>query len=230
MEATGEGRDRAAGNTYIGVVANLLNDVVVEVTSIATEARAEVKGVLHAGEDILDRVEETTLAELEGLLVAGAVHVRDPGVVRLGLGLVDVVLELDDVGAGDGIGVGGIEDGSGFVVDGANLEGDGLGQAGHGEGGDGGLHGDEAGANQSWGVDDADLPAEVCVQTKSRCDQRMKSTSKEEEKREGRRWGSHQLDKRRGDGCDDGGRGKAMRSEERNEEEAERMTSAVLRG
>lgn len=134
--------------TYIGVVADLLNSLVVKVTSVAAEAVAEIKGVLHAGEDIVDGVKETTLAELEALLLAIVVNITDPGVVSLGLGLVNVLLELDDVGAGDGVDVGGIEDRGSFVVDGADLEGARLGDGSHGKGGDNGLHGE--GCAKQW--------------------------------------------------------------------------------
>lgn len=62
--------------------------------------------------------------------------------VLLGLSLTNVVLELDDVGIGDGIGLHGAENGSRVLVDGANLESAGLGNSGHGES-DSGPHRDD---------------------------------------------------------------------------------------
>ena len=120
----------------------------------------EIKGVLHAAKGILDGVKETALAELEAILLAIAVNISDPGMVSLGLGLVNVLLELDDVGAGNGVGVGGIEDRGRVVMNGANLKGRSLGKGGHGEGGDNGLHGESCA--ELWRcMDDAGRPAVV---------------------------------------------------------------------
>lgn len=159
-EMLDDGLSRRWSSTYVRVVADLLDNGIVKVTSIPAEAGAEIKSVLHASEGILDGVEKTTLAELEAILLAVSVNVTDPGMVSLGLGLVNVLLKLDDVGAGNGVRVGGIEDRGRVVVNGTDLEGRSLGKGGHGEGGDNGLHDD--GCAGLWrGMDDAGRPAVV---------------------------------------------------------------------
>ncbi len=109
--------------TYVWVVADLLNDIVVEMTSITLELVAEIESVLHASKNIIEAGDGAALAEFKALLLATAVNILNPGVVGLGLVAVDMVLELDDVGTGDGVGVGGIQNGSRVLMNGADLEG-----------------------------------------------------------------------------------------------------------
>lgn len=127
--------------TYIRVIPDLLNGGLVEVTSIALEA-VHLEGVLQAVKDVVRAEDAASLAELKALLLTGAVNILEPVVVLVGLGLTNVVLELDDVGIGDGIGLNGAENGSRALVNGANLESAGLGNSGHGES-DSGSHCDE---------------------------------------------------------------------------------------
>lgn len=122
--------------THIRVVADLLDDVLVEVTGVALEGVANLEGVLHAREDVIGGGAEATLAQLQTLLLAIVVHVLDPGVVVGGGRIIDVVLELDDVGVGDGVGLDGAQDGRGTIVDGLDAELGGLSHSGHGEGDD----------------------------------------------------------------------------------------------
>jgi hypothetical protein len=122
--------------THIRVVADLLDDVLVEVTGVALEGVANLEGVLHAREDVIGGGAEATLAQLQTLLLAIVVHVLDPGVVVGGGRVIDVVLELDDVGVGDGVGLDGAQDGRGTIVDSLDAELGGLSHSGHGEGDD----------------------------------------------------------------------------------------------
>jgi hypothetical protein len=68
-------------NTHIGVVADLLDDVLVEVTSIALEAVANLEGVLHTREDIGHGRGEAALAELQTLLLTAIVDGLHPVVM-----------------------------------------------------------------------------------------------------------------------------------------------------
>lgn len=124
------------------MVSDLLNDVVVEMASITLELVTEVESVLHASKDIVEGGDAAALAELKALVLATVVDVLDPGVMGLGFVGVDVILELDDVGAGDRVDVGSIQDRSRVVVDGLGAEGSGRSHGGDGEGDDG-LHGDD---------------------------------------------------------------------------------------
>jgi hypothetical protein len=91
----------------IRMVSDLLNDGLVEVASVALEV-ADLEGVLHTREGI-KRL--TALAELKATLLATLMDVLNPGVVVRGSVLIDMVLELDDVGVGDLLGLDGAEDG-----------------------------------------------------------------------------------------------------------------------
>lgn len=93
-------------DTYIRMPPDLLNGLLIEVTGIAKEAAADVVGVLEASEGIVHRVEETPLAELKSLILTLAVDFLDPHLVVCSRLVVDMLLELDDVGVGDCLGVG----------------------------------------------------------------------------------------------------------------------------
>lgn len=102
---------------YIRVSANLLDDILIEVTSVAHEAAGDVVGVLEAVEDVIDHRRLRALAEL-GLSDLGLlVEVLHPAVVLSSQVLGDVVLELDHVVVCDLLCVGGRDDGSSIVVD-----------------------------------------------------------------------------------------------------------------
>ena len=122
------------------MVSDLLNDRLVEVTCVALEAIANLEGVLQTVKDVVGAEDVASLAELKALLLDVGVDALDPVVVLGGIRLIDVVLELDDVGIGDGVGLDGAQHGGRVLVDGANLECAGLGNGRHGEG-DNGPHG-----------------------------------------------------------------------------------------
>lgn len=135
---------RTEEGTYIGVVAELLNHIWVEVTSVALEGIADGEGVLEATKDLAnERVIAATLSQLEVLRVAVAtlVDLLDPRVVVDGARVIDVILELDDVRVWDVVGVDAAEDRSRVTVDGLGAEGAGRGDGSQGESGNA-LHGD----------------------------------------------------------------------------------------
>lgn len=119
------------GNTHVRVPADLLDDGVIKVTSVADKAAADLVRVLEALEDIAGQFEaEAALAQLQNTLVLvlgeglgpGIMDAVDPRVVvRSGL-LVDVVLELDDVCARHLLSVRGRQNGSSIAVDGLRVE------------------------------------------------------------------------------------------------------------
>lgn len=102
---------------YIRVSANLLDDILIEVTSVAHEAAGDVVGVLQAVEDVIDHRRLRALAKL-GLSDLGLlVKVLHPAVVLSSQVLGDMVLELDHVVVCNLLCVGGRDDGSSIVVD-----------------------------------------------------------------------------------------------------------------
>lgn len=135
--------------TYIGMVSELLDGRLMEVARVALEASGNVVGVLHASKGLLDGGSEASLAEFEALLFAIIVDVLNPVVVVVGLGLVDAVLELDDVRVGNDVSVDRAEDGGRALVDGLGAESR-LSDSRHGKGEDG-LHDDGGDAGASAG-------------------------------------------------------------------------------
>lgn len=133
------------------MVSDLLDGGLVEVARVALEAGGNVVGVLHASESLLNRGAEATLTELKALLFAIFVDVLNPFVMVGGLGLVDVVLELDDVRVGDDIGVNGAENGSRSLVDSLGAECR-LSDSRHGEGEDSLHDGSDDARSQTEGV------------------------------------------------------------------------------
>lgn len=121
------------------MVADLLNHIGVEVASIALEAIANGEGVLKATKDLTNDIIDTSLAKLEVLVVSiGAlVDGLDPAVVASGGSVINVVLELDDVGVGDVIRIDSAQDGSGVAVDSFSAERRSLGEGRQRESGDG---------------------------------------------------------------------------------------------
>lgn len=109
--------------TYIRVVAELLDNRLVEVAGVTLEGVADAESVLHAREELSNVVcELATLAQLEAFLLAAIVDVLDPGVVVGDSGIIDVILELDDVRVRNGIGVDGAQDRSCAIVNGLDAE------------------------------------------------------------------------------------------------------------
>lgn len=108
---------------YIRVSANLLDDILIEVTGVAHEAAGDVVGVLEAVEDVIDHRRLRALAEL-GLSDLGLlVEILHPAVVLSSQVLGNVVLELDHVVVRNLLCVGGRDDGSSIVVDAVNKHG-----------------------------------------------------------------------------------------------------------
>jgi hypothetical protein len=126
------------------VVPDLLNDVLVEVTGIALEA-ANLEGVLQTVKDVVTSKNAASLTELKALLFAFSVDALDPALVLVDISLINVVLELDDVGIWNGVGLNIAEHGSRALVDGSNLERAGLGDGRHREGDNGPHCGDADG-------------------------------------------------------------------------------------
>jgi hypothetical protein len=99
------------GGAYVRVVSDLLDDGLIEMSRITLEAITNLEGVLQALEDIIGRGNSASLAELESELLGLAVDLLDPGVMLGRSRIIDVVLELDDVRVGNGLGVNRAEDG-----------------------------------------------------------------------------------------------------------------------
>lgn len=109
-------------DTYIGMSPDLLNDLVVKVTGVTQQATGDVVGVLETLKEIVCNGELRTLAELGPLVLAGSVDVLDPGVVGGRVGVLDVLLEDDNVRVWNLLGVDRGDDGSCVIVDGAGVE------------------------------------------------------------------------------------------------------------
>ena len=92
-------------------------------TRVAQEAIGDIVCVLETLEDIGGDWELRAFSELSSNVLALAVDVLHPAVVVRSRFLRDVLLEDDNVGIGDGLCVGGGEDGSCSLVDGLGAEG-----------------------------------------------------------------------------------------------------------
>jgi hypothetical protein len=132
------------------VVSDLLDHGLVKVAGIALEGITDVKGVLQAREGLVCE-RNGALSQLEALSLALLVCVLNPHVMVAGSGMVNMVLELDDVRVWDGLGIDGAEDGSGLVVDCADAERGSAGDSRHREG-ESGLHGDERRNDEAEGT------------------------------------------------------------------------------
>jgi len=106
----------------IRVVAELLNHVGMEVTSVALESTADREGVLQTAKDLADQRGVAALAELEVVILATLVDLLDPGVVVGSRGVIDVVLELDDVRVRDVLRINAAQNRSSIAVDGLCAE------------------------------------------------------------------------------------------------------------
>lgn len=122
---------------YIRVVAELLNDVRVEMTGVALESITDGESVLHAIENLADEVLAAALAQLEVLLLLGTlVNGLDPAVMVARGGVINVILELDDVRVGDMVGINGAQKRCGTTVNSLGAERSSLGGRGQAKGGD----------------------------------------------------------------------------------------------
>lgn len=99
--------DQAGLKTYVGVVPDGLNSVIVEVSGITGECTADAVLVLQTLKDRVNKRELATLPQLElaGFL-AGSVDGVEPDMVVGGMLVCHMVLEFDDVPVGDGLSVG----------------------------------------------------------------------------------------------------------------------------
>lgn len=95
--------------TYIRMPADLLDDSIIEVASVAQEIAADLQGVLETTEsigNITNQGKLTTFPEFRALDLTVSMDLLDPGVVVGDRGLGYMILELDDVGVGDLFGSG----------------------------------------------------------------------------------------------------------------------------
>ena len=81
------------GSTYIGVAADLLDHVLIEVTRVAQELARDVVCVLQSSEDGFLIRAHAALPELHALVGVVIMDALDPQVVSFGTSLGDVVLE-----------------------------------------------------------------------------------------------------------------------------------------
>ena len=124
---------RRKQGTHIRVPPDLLEGLVIKVAGVADEATDDVVCVLETLEDVGGDGELGALAELHALILSLGVDALHPLVVLLGV--LDVLLQNDNVGVGDNLlGGGGRQHGGSVVVDGADLEGRSCGQRQQGEG------------------------------------------------------------------------------------------------
>ena len=103
--------------THVGVLADLVNDGLVKMTRVTHERSCDVVGVLHAVEDRVKNRKLRALAQLHLGVLSVLVNVLDPVVVSGGQRLVDVVLEDDQVGVRDLLGINRRDEGSSISVD-----------------------------------------------------------------------------------------------------------------
>lgn len=105
---------------YIRVSADLLDDILIEVASVAHKTASDVVGVLETREDVIDHRGLRALTELGLSDLSLLVEVLHPAVVLSSQVLGNMVLELDHVVVRNLLCVGGREDGSSIVVDAVN--------------------------------------------------------------------------------------------------------------
>lgn len=99
----------------------MLDGLIVEVSGITEELLADLVGMLQTMEDLVNKRELAALLEIEAPGLGGGMDLLDPGVMRRSHLGSDMLLELDDVGIWDDLGVGRRKDGRGIIVDGADL-------------------------------------------------------------------------------------------------------------
>lgn len=109
--------DAIQGKTHVRVPPQLLDNSVVKVAGVAQEVSTNVVGVLQALEGNVNAAEERALLELELVVLVLLVKRVDPVVVGLGLVVLHVLLELDDVRVRDALCVCGGQHWSSIVVD-----------------------------------------------------------------------------------------------------------------
>lgn len=66
------------------MVPDLLDGVLIEMARVAHEVGADLVGVLQAAEDIINHRELAALAQLDALILAGAVDLLNPRLVVRG--------------------------------------------------------------------------------------------------------------------------------------------------
>jgi hypothetical protein len=109
--------------TYIWMTTELLDDSIVKVAGVAQEATCNVVGVLETIKGLVEERDLGSLLQLQLAVLVSGVDAGDPRVMGGSLGLLDMVLELDDVRAGNGLGVGRSQERSHIViVDGQDAE------------------------------------------------------------------------------------------------------------
>ena len=105
--------------TYIRMTADLLNDILVEMTRVSHERTSDVESILHTQEGGLEiKVKETTLLQLRPVVAVSGVDVLHPAVVSGSDRGANVLLKHDNIGVWDLLCIAGGEDGGGTIVDG----------------------------------------------------------------------------------------------------------------
>jgi hypothetical protein len=82
------------------MTADLLDDILMEMTSISHERSSDVESVFDTSVGLEVEAEEGTLLEFHPA-VLGGMDVLHPAVVVRGRALIDVLLENNDIGIGD---------------------------------------------------------------------------------------------------------------------------------
>jgi hypothetical protein len=104
------------------VPSQLLDYSIVKVARVAHERAGNVVGVLQAVKGIVNERELVTFPELELPALVGIVQIVHPGVVGGGMLLLYMVLELDNVGIWNVLGIRRGKEWSSIMVDGADAE------------------------------------------------------------------------------------------------------------
>jgi hypothetical protein len=116
LSATGTAvsTERQEQQTYIRVISDLLDSLLIEVTRVSEQRAGNVVGVLEAAVD-------GALLQIASA-VAGGMDILDPGMVIRSLGITDVLLEDNDVGVWDFYGIDRGQDRSSILMDGADIK------------------------------------------------------------------------------------------------------------
>lgn len=105
--------------THIRMLADLLNNILVEVASIPHQRASHVEGMLQASIGIGVKAEQRPLLQLHAAGLGG-VDILHPAVVGGSSRRIDMLLKHDDIRVRDFLGARGGKDGGGTVVDGAH--------------------------------------------------------------------------------------------------------------
>jgi hypothetical protein len=110
-------------NTYIRMPADLLDDIVIEVSGVSQELLPDVVRVLQPAEHIVQQRDLTTFPQLSHLELPGSVNILHPAVMVLGAVGGNVLLEFDNVRVRNDLGVFGGKERSCITVNALMAEG-----------------------------------------------------------------------------------------------------------